>query len=297
MKPPIKEIESRNTTSRRFKNGEFYFLEPDPNQKRTLSIVSGGIENHPVNHFITRSDFKSYGIEYVVSGECQFTIHDEVHKLSANSCFYYAPNTRYTIENMSSAPLIRYFINFTGDEAIELFERAISEKSCVLPPAKTRWIKRVFLEIHECGSVNSHLAQEICCHLIRYLFTRISQPSAIKSETQTRSQTLFEHCKTYLEDNYKTISSVHDVAKACYVSHPHLCRIFKRYSEETPSQMLFRLKLLCSVTLLENKRLLIKEIAEEVGFDDQYHFSRRFKNYFGVSPSHYLGSSKLCLTA
>jgi len=52
--------------------------------------------------------------------------------------------------------------------------------------------------------------------------------------------------------------------------------------------MLLRLKLNRSAVLLEQGRFLVKEIADLVGFEDQYYFSKRFKEFFGTSPQNYL---------
>jgi AraC-like DNA-binding protein len=35
--------------------------------------------------------------------------------------------------------------------------------------------------------------------------------------------------------------------------------------------------------------ILVKQAAEQVGFEDQYLFSRRFKSFFGVSPKAFRG--------
>ncbi len=61
--------------------------------------------------------------------------------------------------------------------------------------------------------------------------------------------------------------------------------------------MLLRLKLTQSIHLLEQGNLLVKEVAEKVGFEDQYYFSKRFKEYFGVSPKNYLSNDNIQIPA
>jgi AraC-like DNA-binding protein len=60
--------------------------------------------------------------------------------------------------------------------------------------------------------------------------------------------------------------------KLFYASRP-----FQRFAEETPLQLLTRLKIGGAADLLTNRNLLIKQVGEEVGFPDPYHFSRTFK--------------------
>ena len=40
--------------------------------------------------------------------------------------------------------------------------------------------------------------------------------------------------------------------------------------------------------LLQRSDRYIKEIAAEVGIDDPFYFTRRFKEYYGVSPKEYI---------
>ena len=39
--------------------------------------------------------------------------------------------------------------------------------------------------------------------------------------------------------------------------------------------------------LTSNPSALIKEVAASVGFDNQYFFSTKFKEYYGISPNTY----------
>ena len=39
--------------------------------------------------------------------------------------------------------------------------------------------------------------------------------------------------------------------------------------------------------LLRDSALPVKEISEQVGFADQFHFSKRFKQYSGYSPAQF----------
>ena len=53
----------------------------------------------------------------------------------------------------------------------------------------------------------------------------------------------------------------------------------------TPYQYYIQLKIHKAESLLEQENITVKEAAHRMGFDDQYYFSRLFKNKTGVSPS------------
>jgi transcriptional regulator GlxA family with amidase domain len=48
-----------------------------------------------------------------------------------------------------------------------------------------------------------------------------------------------------------------------------------------------RLKLNLAATLLLTTSRPVHKIAEQVGFEDPYHFSRNFKKFHGFSPRNY----------
>ena len=43
--------------------------------------------------------------------------------------------------------------------------------------------------------------------------------------------------------------------------------------------------------LLTHNNQMVKEVANQVGFDDPYYFSRTFKQFFGVSPKQFAFNS------
>lgn len=274
--------------SNQIESGEYYYLNLQPENQTYLTIACGGVEQCAHDYRIERNEFEYFGIEYIVTGKCKLTLAGKESILRAGSFFGYSSNSSHTIENIGNSPLVKYFIDFSGSEAKELFMDSPLAKNRSYNQPQNEWIKNTFQNLQECGLAGGTAAQTICGNLLRYFFARLDEKELPNEETVTPSLTSFETCRSYVEHFYFKINGAHEIADACHISHPHLCRLFKRFSDETPSQMLLRLKLNHSVGLLEQGHLLVKEIAERVGFDDQYYFSRRFKEYFGVSPKNYV---------
>jgi AraC-like DNA-binding protein len=61
-------------------------------------------------------------------------------------------------------------------------------------------------------------------------------------------------------------------------------RLFQRFDDQSPYQFLMRLKMNAAALQLQDPSALIKEIAYKLGFSSAFHFSRRFKKTYGVSP-------------
>jgi AraC-like DNA-binding protein len=73
------------------------------------------------------------------------------------------------------------------------------------------------------------------------------------------------------------------------VNNAYLCRLFRRYDHQSPYQYLLRLKMNHAAGRLKQPDALVKQVAEETGFADQFHFSRVFTSVFGLSPAAFRG--------
>jgi len=70
-------------------------------------------------------------------------------------------------------------------------------------------------------------------------------------------------------------------------SAQHLNRVFNQVLGVTPLQYLGKLRMQTAATLLIENNLTVKAVAERVGIEDPYYFSRLFKQQFGLSPVQY----------
>ena len=64
--------------------------------------------------------------------------------------------------------------------------------------------------------------------------------------------------------------------------------VYKTLFGTTPTRDLIYAKVHCAKTLLQaNPELSLKEAAEQLGYNDQYHFIRQFKSVTGKTPGAY----------
>jgi AraC-like DNA-binding protein len=80
-------------------------------------------------------------------------------------------------------------------------------------------------------------------------------------------------------------------AQMCHRSLSSFKREFRKHYGTSPGRWLLERRLERSASLLQNTGLSVTEIMFECGFEDLSHFSRAFKEKFGLSPSLYRGAS------
>jgi AraC-like DNA-binding protein len=97
-------------------------------------------------------------------------------------------------------------------------------------------------------------------------------------------QQTVEKAKYLMESNVFSAINLPVISEQLGISTSRLNEIFKTYTSMTPYQYYIHIKIHKAESLLEEE-LPVKEVAYKMGFEDQYYFSRLFKNKTGVSPS------------
>lgn len=92
--------------------------------------------------------------------------------------------------------------------------------------------------------------------------------------------------REYIEDNYKENISIETLSTICGLSPFHLIRVFGQ-SIGVPPHIYLK-----QVRIKRAKELLAKGfpalfVAHEMGFVDQSHFSKQFKQITGITPRKY----------
>lgn len=118
--------------------------------------------------------------------------------------------------------------------------------------------------------------------------SRSQQEGSIsKYDRDMSGKTLIKKVEVYLNDNKLQDFDVHALAASMHMSYGHLARLYKKYSGQTIVDRLCSIRLEKSCMLLLQTDYTMKEIAEKLGFSNQYYFSKVFKEKNGMSPSQY----------
>ncbi len=137
--------------------------------------------------------------------------------------------------------------------------------------------------------------------IFTYLKLYLINCSRLKGKDERELVVTEEHriiikLKDLLDKHYNTLHSPKDYAELLFMSAKTLSKIVKDTYGKTLSS------LISDRIIIEAKRELyltgktIKEIAFELGYEDEYYFSRFFKNKTGISPKNYrttVGENKL----
>ena len=113
------------------------------------------------------------------------------------------------------------------------------------------------------------------------------QPEEEQIENSHSAPFILQNLKNYIETHFKTKHSASDYAELLNITPKALAKITKSHFNKTLT------KLISERIIIEAKRELyltnkpVKEIAYELGYDDEHYFSRFFKTNAEVSPQVY----------
>jgi AraC family transcriptional regulator of arabinose operon len=91
----------------------------------------------------------------------------------------------------------------------------------------------------------------------------------------------------YLVENLHVPLTLADMAAHAGLSPSQFSHLFKQQTGHSPLAYFIHLKMQHACSLLAMSPLSVKEVAQDVGYEDGYYFSRLFKKTIGVSPRQY----------
>ena len=256
--------------------------------ERCLPLHSYGpaVRNHYLFHYVISGkgtlsvDKVTYSKEYEVHGGMGFLI--EPGQINT----YYADR---------ADPWEYTWIEFDGMKVKEILETAgLSSESPVYTPKSEQagnTLKDELLYLVTCHKKTSY-------HLIGHLFLimdALLSGSAAKRKTQNGKRTQFytNEAITFISSNYSFPITVEDMANQLNLDRSYFGKIFKDTMGQSPQEFLIRYRMSKAAELLKTTDLSVKDISIKVGYPNQLHFSRAFKNIYGLSPRSYRQNTKI----
>jgi AraC-like DNA-binding protein len=182
------------------------------------------------------------------------------------------------------------FITITFDMECEYVGSMINRKKAVDPQA-AQLLKRLLEEAEKQDFLCDDM---VLCHLKEFLLLVLrgiykkhpdmKPESTIKINNENE---IIEKALRYIAEHIYDKLTVSEVAKQMNVSVAYFSTLFKKLIHISPSEYVCRLKLEKSKALIKEGKLNFTQIANELNFSTIHHFSKWFKNQYGITPTEY----------
>lgn len=214
-----------------------------------------------------------------------------------SSCFIQA------VSMLVSIDLIRSFMEGSYDLLPERLKNIVANEKILRPffvSAKTpEKINSIINEIFFC-SYKDPLRRVFLEGKALELFSTTMNEIMFKKKIETEQKKIkpsdmeiIHHVKNILEKDLQNPPSLFELAKEAGISHPRLNLFFKQTFGKTVFEYLREERLKKAKLLLNDGKLNVTEVANEVGYTNLSHFAKAFRNHFGLNPGDLLKISSL----
>ena len=249
--------------------------------KRKVSLI----KDYYIFHFVIKGKgyLKSQKNEYI--------------PINKNSCFLIEAGKNAKYYQDKDNPWTYFWIEIKGkniEKFIDLL--AFKNNNNVINISNIKDIKNCFFDVFNQDLYSQNILSEnlrIQCLILKIFSNLFSSNANHKLESKEKMLSKTEEqvgaIIKYINNNYTSSNlSIKNLANMFYFNSSYLNRIIKKYTGMSPKRLIIKLRMERAVMLMKKKNMTVSEISFEVGYKNQFYFSKEFKDYYGVSPSQYM---------
>lgn len=279
---------------------DFFFSVSSSDELLGLRFYQYGWEQCSPLHSFGPAVRNHYLFHYIISGRGTLDANISTEKfhtyhLEAGQGFLICPGQINTYTADQDDPWKYVWLEFDGLQAAEFLRAAgLGVTRPVYQPDNMALADEVRdTMLHIAGHPNASTLHRIG-HLCLFLDNLI-QSSSTRQEPRKRQLRDFyvQEAITFMEQNYQRNLTVEAIAEVCKLDRSYFSKLFKERKGCPPQEFLIRMRLGKAAELMKTTSISISDIAASVGYPNQLHFSRSFKQRYGVSPRKWRSQNKL----
>lgn len=249
-----------------------------------LRINDCGLADYPSGGVLGPRTMPDYEILWIERGECRWEFDGKSHACPPRSVLMCTPGMRDTWhwdpESMTRHGYVHF--EFLDETGLSFPRRRDCQGDDVLRPLLRHTIWLAGMGSEPTDTLAAIALRQALGWYLSGLVARAASPS--EREFHPVLARALRALRHRWGDGNKTPPSVRQWASDSGVSRGHLARVLRRELGITPRQLLRYLRLDFSLGWLNRTNLKIAQISEMSGFQNQFHFSRSFKETYGASP-------------
>ncbi len=244
-----------------------------------------GYEECAPDYIIERKGFPLWTLEFVAGGQGFYREGDQLRRIRHGAIFTHGPGVAQHFGNDADRPFRKYFMASGGKEFPSMWSRAGLVPGRLIQLGNAAPIVSIFDQMLDEGARSDARTPEIVEGLEQVLLALIARHTGTARGDRSGSRKVYDLTMDILQQEYRSLYSLSDLAARSGYSSEYLCRIFRKYHGESPYKVLLHRKMSAAWLLLRDGQLQVSAVARELGYEDPLHFSRTFRKIMGCAPS------------
>lgn len=226
-----------------------------------------------------------YILIYCTEGKGIIEVEDQIYRLEKSDAFCIPRNVRHKYYADEKEPWSILWVHFKGENTnyFPLEERKIvhinSRHSDNRMMVLFNLLFRVLERNYTIGNF-IYISQVLSLILSEIYFREKVDESSVQDRHVTM---VIRYMYQHLRENL----TLEEISEEVQLSKSYLNAVFKAQTGKSPVEFFIHLKMQEACKLLKSTDYYIYEVSAELGYTDQYYFSRIFKKVVGVSPKDY----------
>lgn len=228
-----------------------------------------------------------YLLIYVTKGEGWYSVGDRTYRVMENNFFVVSHELAVRFVSSFERPWSIFWAYFSGTQAHEM-ARHLMGKNNFAPRKAKPLVGRVaqFNDILHHLELLENIENLVYANSRFYSFLCSFRLTVLSAKKHAKKDGVIQSIEFMRENIYGRVT-LEDLAKVAGLSVSHYCSLFKKKTMQSPLNLYTSMKVQRACQMLQNKNQTIKSIAYSLGFFDQYHFSKVFKQVMGASPKNF----------
>ncbi|SEL72942.1 helix-turn-helix domain-containing protein [Parapedobacter koreensis] len=256
----------------------------------SFNITDIGYYPKAMHHFCKRTrGCREHILIHCVDGKGAVIVDGQRHHLAVNEFILIPAEKKHFYKADEHFPWTIYWMHFGGTQAPVVADRIYGKvlkqnNTLIMGEQHIELFNRMYnLLLQGYAKENfEFIALSLPYFLSGYLFSeKFNDVSGLAEHD------VVEKAIAFLKANLSRKITLTDISSHVCLSVSHFSKLFKHKTGYSPIEYLNHLKIQRACHLLQFSDKRISEISLEIGFDDQYYFSRLFKEHMTVSPTVY----------
>lgn len=241
---------------------------------------------------LTQQFMSSYCMMVVKQGEGHLRIDLETYRMEPDTIHVVEPGQTIGFCEGQNSELYLITFDIHGDNSEEQVNFPLLGE---LPIHMESMLSQLCEQLCLCSrgesAVERFRGQPVFLELIHWVMTHI------RHNVKLDSRAAMDRTKRFIEAHYRESMTIEQLARMAEISPKYYVSLFKKTYGKTAIDYLTEVRVNMAKQLMLHTDVRLKDVAYQVGYNDEFYFSRMFKKEVGVSPTVYLKNRRQRIVA